>query len=76
MADRTDAAYLAKAVESSASAGADLEDLGEVADVFIDRLVDRLVEDGLPVYVIPTRPPGRVAALLGVRADRSPAGSA
>jgi len=39
----------------------DVEDMNDVLDVFIDRLVDLQVEDRLPVYVIPIRPPDRVA---------------
>ncbi len=39
----------------------DVEDLNDVLDVFIDRLVDLQVEDRLPVYVIPVRPPEQVA---------------
>jgi hypothetical protein len=34
----------------------DLEDLGEVMDVYRDRIVDMQVDEGLPLYFIPTRP--------------------
>lgn len=39
---------------------ADIDDVDEVTDLIIDRLVDMQVEDGLPVYVIPVRPLERV----------------
>lgn len=42
------------------SAIVDVEDSDEVVDVFIDRLIDMQVEDGLPVYVVPVRPLERV----------------
>ena len=38
----------------------DVEDSDEVVDVFIDRLIDMQVEDGLAVYVVPVRPLERV----------------
>jgi hypothetical protein len=38
----------------------DVEDMGEVVHVFIDRLVEMQVEEGLPVYVVPIRPIERV----------------
>lgn len=34
----------------------DLEDLGEVVDLYLDRLVDLQVDEQLPLYVIPVRP--------------------
>jgi hypothetical protein len=34
----------------------DIVDLDEVVEVFIDRLVEIQVEDGIPVYVTPVRP--------------------
>ena len=45
------------------TATVDVEDTDEVVDVFIDRMVDLQVKDGLPVYVIPVRPIERVAAM-------------
>ena len=42
----------------------DVDDRNDVADLFIDRLVSIQVDEGLPVYVVPVRPPERVAALL------------
>ncbi len=40
----------------------DIEDIDEVEDLIIDRLVDIQVEERLPVYVIPVRPVERVIA--------------
>ncbi len=42
----------------------DVDDPDEVKEVFIDRMIDLQVEDGLPVYVVPVRTPKRLAALL------------
>jgi len=39
----------------------DVDDPDDVTAIFIDRLVDLLVEDGLPVYVVPVRTPAREA---------------
>lgn len=41
----------------------DVDDTHNVMDVYIDRLVDLQVEEKIPVYVIPVRPPERVAQL-------------
>ena len=41
----------------------DVEDTDEVTEVFIDRMIDLQVEDGLPIYVVPVRTPERIAAL-------------
>lgn len=41
----------------------DVEDTDVVVDLFIDRLLELQIEEELPVYVIPVRPPNRVAAL-------------
>jgi hypothetical protein len=41
----------------------DVDDPDEVAEVFIDRMIDLQVEDGLPIYVVPVRTPERRAAL-------------
>ncbi len=35
----------------------------EVTEVFIDRMIDLQVEDGLPIYVVPVRTPERMVAL-------------
>lgn len=40
----------------------DVDDPDEVTEVFIDRMIDLQVDDGLPVYVVPVRTPAREAA--------------
>lgn len=45
----------------------DVEDTEEVTDLYIDRLVDMQVEDGLPVHVIPVRPLERTTEMLRQR---------
>lgn len=42
----------------------DIQDLDEVEDVFISRLVDMQGEEGLPAYVIPVWPMARITAYL------------
>lgn len=42
----------------------DIEDLGEVTDVVISRLVDMQVDEGLPVYVVPAWPEERLRSYL------------
>jgi hypothetical protein len=42
----------------------DTDDLEEVMDLFISRLVDLQVEEGLPLFVIPERTPERNAEVL------------
>ncbi len=42
----------------------DVEDLNDMLDVFIDRLVDMQIEERLPVYVVPVRTPERVDRLI------------
>ena len=49
------------------NATVDVEDMGEVVDVFLDRMVDFQVEEGLPVYVVILPPPERVIAELRSR---------
>ena len=49
----------------------DVEDMDEVVDVYIDRLVDLQVEEGLKLHVIPVRPPERIEAMLRERASES-----
>ena len=48
----------------------DLEDTDEVVDLVIDRLVDLQVEEGLPIRVLPVRPPERIAAMLAARRNQ------
>ena len=42
----------------------DVEDMGEVVDVFLDRMVDLQVDEDLPIYVLPVRPLERNLAIL------------
>jgi hypothetical protein len=42
----------------------DAEDMDEVESAFVDRLVDLQVEAALPIYVVPVRPPNRVAEMI------------
>jgi hypothetical protein len=39
------------------------DDTDKVIDVFIDRLLELQVDEGLPVYVIPVRPAERIATV-------------
>jgi hypothetical protein len=41
----------------------DVDDSDEITELFIDRMIDLQVEDGLPLYVVPVRTPERRAAL-------------
>jgi hypothetical protein len=52
------------------TATVDVADTDEVVDVFIDRLIDLQVEEGLPLYVIPVRPLARITEELNARAAR------
>lgn len=45
----------------------DVDDTDEVIDVFMDRLVDMQVDEGLPIYVVAVRTPERIAADLRKR---------
>lgn len=38
----------------------DIEDPDEVVDVYVERLLELQVDEGLPLYVIPIRPLSRV----------------
>jgi hypothetical protein len=38
----------------------DIEDTDVVVEVYIDRLLDLQIDEGVPVYVVPTRPLARV----------------
>ncbi len=51
----------------------DLDDTDEVVDVYIDRLLDLQIEDGLSLHVIPLRTPERIAAMLRDRKFAAPA---
>jgi hypothetical protein len=42
----------------------DLDDMGEVFDLYFDRLVDMQLDDILPLYVIPVRPVQRSLEIL------------
>ncbi len=44
------------------TATVDVPDTDAVTDLIIDRLIAMQVEEGLPVYVIPVRPIGRIQA--------------
>src|SRR5438067_7522288 len=41
----------------------DVEDTDEVVNVFIDRMLDLQIDEGLPVYVVPVRPLSRIVAM-------------
>ena len=56
----------------SLTAVVDVEDADEVVPVFLPRLVEMQVEEGLPVYVVPLETPERVAALLRRQRERRP----
>jgi len=46
------------------SAVVEIDDLDTVVDLFVDRLVELQVEAGLPLYVVPVRPPQQVTVEL------------
>lgn len=46
------------------TATVDVEDMGEVVDVFLDRMVDLQIEEGLPLFVVAVRPLARNLAIL------------
>jgi hypothetical protein len=50
----------------------DLEDLGDVEDLHIGRLVDMQVDELLPLYVIPTRPIERSPRMMRREREKSP----
>jgi hypothetical protein len=50
----------------------DLEDLGLVSDLYRDRLVDLQVEEGLRLYVIPSRPIARSLEMMRRERERMP----
>ena len=49
----------------------DVDDLDEVAGVFMSRLVDMQVDEGLPVFVFPDATPERIRAYLRRHPARS-----
>ena len=46
------------------TATVDIEDMGEVIDIFLDRMVDVQVEEGLPIFVVAVRPLARNLDIL------------
>ncbi len=42
----------------------DVDDTDDVTEVFIDRMIDIQVSEGLPIYVVPVRTPERIAAAM------------
>ena len=46
------------------TATVDIEDIDEVMDVYLDRLIDLQLEQGLALHVVPVRTPERIATLL------------
>jgi hypothetical protein len=51
----------------------DVDDMDEVTDLFISRMVDLQVEEGLPLFVVPERTPECTTALLTREAqERAP----
>ncbi len=42
----------------------DIDDMGEVVELYLDRLVDMQLDEALPLYVIPVRPVERSPAIL------------
>ncbi len=56
------------------TATVDVEDMGPVVDVFLDRMVDLQVDEELPLFVVAVRPSARNAAILA--RQREPAAAA
>src|ERR1700693_515227 len=46
----------------------DIDDSSDVMETVLDKLYNLEVEQGLPIYVVTSQPPERVAALLAARA--------
>lgn len=46
------------------TATVDVEDMGEVVDLFLDRMVDLQIDEELPIYVVTVRPLERNLAIL------------
>jgi len=57
------------------TATVDSDDRHDVMDLYIDRLVDLQIDEGLRLHVIPVRPPERNAALLAAKAASGAVGS-
>jgi hypothetical protein len=57
------------------TATVDVDDTDEVVDLFIERIVDIQVTDGLPVFVIPIRPIERVIAVYEQERQNRPTAS-
>jgi hypothetical protein len=51
------------------SAVVDTEDLEAVTELFISRMVDLQVDEGLPLFVVPERTPEKHAAVLAREAE-------
>lgn len=54
------------------TATVDREDLWDVIDLCSERLVDLQVDEGLPLYVIPSRPLSRTMEMLQRARERTP----
>ena len=54
------------------TATVDLDHPDEVMDLVVNRLLELQIDEALPVYLIPIRIPGRVAAMLAEQAVRYP----
>jgi len=48
----------------------DVDDTDAVLDAVIDRMMDMQIAEGLPIYVIPLRPPERASAMSSTSLDR------
>lgn len=51
----------------------DIDDPDEVTDLVIDRTGELLVQEGIPLFVVPIRTPERVAAMLATMEASAPA---
>ncbi len=49
----------------------DVEDTEDVTNLYMDRLVDMQVEEGLPIHVIPVRPLARTTEMLRQRREKT-----
>jgi hypothetical protein len=54
------------------TATVDREDLWDLIDLCSDRLVDLQVDEGIPLYVIPSRPLARTMEMLQRARERTP----
>ena len=48
----------------------DVEDTDQVFDLVVDRLIEMQVDEHLPIYVVPVKPPERVAKELEQQATK------